>query len=352
MRSLLHIALLLLLAATAAADRPGHTRRALRALAQTAATGDPAAIYRLAMLHDTGYDSIPVDSARSTALYRLAAMKGYPPAQNYLGFRYFKGEYVEQDLDSAMFWLRKAADAGDAGAANNLGFLYLHGECVERDDSAALRWLSKAAEAGLHAAESQLADMYRLGLATAPDTLKAEELYVRAIDGGVADAELKLLTMKSRSWETLTPDSAVTLGLRHYNGRSPSIATTLFSVAAIKGSARAMALLGDACSKGRGAPYDHDAALEYFLRGALEGDPSAAFVIAELLDIFPDALTAAPLSRMLDDHASRQDATAAGPGAGLPSLSELQTPAYWYGKAAAAGITDADTAASRLLSSP
>ncbi len=134
-------------------------RLAVREVVAKAATGDAKALYDLAMLHDMGYDSIPVDSARSTALYRLAAERGYGPAQNYLGFRYFNGEAVRQDVDSALFWMAKAAAGGDAKAANNLGYLLAHSDKVTRDYPQAIYWLSKAADAGLPAGRSQLADL-------------------------------------------------------------------------------------------------------------------------------------------------------------------------------------------------
>ena len=108
------------LSATHGAD-DRHT--AVCRIAEKAAAGDPKAMYDLAYMHDIGYDTIPVDSARSTALYRMAAQKGYLRAQNYLGFRYFKGEFVNRNVDSALFWLSKAADGGDMSAANNLGYL-------------------------------------------------------------------------------------------------------------------------------------------------------------------------------------------------------------------------------------
>ena len=75
-----------LIGAAVASDVATERRMAVRKLAERADSGGAKALYDLAMLYDTGYDSIPVDSARSTALYRLSAERGYAPAQNYLGF--------------------------------------------------------------------------------------------------------------------------------------------------------------------------------------------------------------------------------------------------------------------------
>lgn len=349
--------LLILILATLLATGATDTRQriAIRQLSQKAASGDPRAIYDLAMLHDIGYDSIPVDSARSSALYRIAAERGYGPAQNYLGFRYFNGEAIRQDTDSALFWMAKAAAGGDAKAANNLGYLLANSDKVSRDYQQAVYWLTKAADAGLPAGMSQLADLLRQGLGCSPDTARAESLYTRAIQAGLHDAELKLIAMKGHAWENLSPDSALTLAKYHYTHGAPLAAVTLFeniisplpasssSTSSTSSSssstpcssstsgyppdadpvATAFALLGDAYSRGAGVAYDHDRSVCLYKEAALRGNPSAQFVIAELLDIFPDAITF--------------------------EIPEQNTAAYWYDRAASRGITDARTASSRLL---
>lgn len=358
--------LLCLIAIVAVAATP--ERVAVRHVASLAAKGDPKGLYDLAVLHDMGYDSIPVDSARSTALYRLSAQAGYAPAQNYLGFRYFNGEGVRENVDSALYWLAKAAGQGDAKAANNLGYLLAYSDRVSRDYPQAMKWFRKAADAGVATAESLLADLYRQGLGTPPDTVTAEALYNKAILHGLHDAELKLLAMKGRTWERLPADSALLLGQYHYTHRAPLIAVTLFETATQSSNginvdsnqnnvglwhvaeptkAKALALLGDAYSRGVGVPYDHDKSVEYYLRAALSGDPSAQFVIAELIDIFPDALTSSE-STPSSESISSFESTSSRPA--LPPLTpEQQTASYWYERAASQGIIDAEAATLRLL---
>lgn len=285
---------------------PNRVHESVRELSRKASEGDGEALYQLARLHDLGYDSLPVDSARSTLLYRMAAESGSAKAMNYLGFRYFKGEFVDKDLDSALYWLGKAVEAGDPGAANNLGYLYASGMSVEQDFVKAREWFGKAADAGIHAAESQLADLYCEGLGGETDTVAALELYTRAMTGGISEAAIKRATI-----------------LRNLSDR---------------GDTRAMALLGDAYSRGEGVAYNHALATEYFLRSALGGNPSAAFVIAELLDIFPDALSEEPYMEIIRKESD-----------GAETEEVFLSPQYWYDKAAASGIPDAATATHRLL---
>ena len=93
------------------------------------------------------------------------------------------------------------------------------------------------------------------------------------------------------------------------------------------GSPRANALLGDAYSKGIGVPYNHQKSIDNFYKAALEGDPSAQFILAELLEIFPDIL-----KNTTTEHLEE----------------EFYLPSYWYARAAEAGITDSESAYQRL----
>lgn len=321
------------------AAEEGSKREGLRNLVLRASQGDAKSLYDLAVLHDTGYDSIPVDSARSTMLYRLSAEKGYAPAQNYLGFRYYNGEYVKRDLDSALFWLAKAAGNGDIKAAGNLGYLLSHSYDVTRDYPQAVMWLNLASDAGLPTAQSLLADLTRQGLGTQIDTVRAMNLYTLAIEGGLQDAELKLLAMMGRKWENLSPDSALNLGRYYYTHRAPLTGVTLFEISEKGGNAEAMTLLGDAYSRAIGVEYDHDKSLQYFLKGALSGNPSAQFIIGELLDLFPDAFNDSAISLVLNDFYNSTDS--------IPE--EIFNAQYWYEKAASQGIDNAETAYMKLL---
>lgn len=315
------------------------TSNALNSLISRADEGDAKALYDLAMLYDTGFDSIPVDSAMSSMLYKISAEKGYAPAQNYLGFRYFNGEYLKQNVDSGLYWLAKAAGNGDFKAAGNLGFLLSNSNAVSRDYPQAIMWLSRASDAGLPTAQSLLADLFRQGLGTEADTLKAISLYTSAIEGGLQDAELKLLNMMGRSWENLSADSALILGRYYYNHRAPLIGVTLFGNAEKLGNTEAMSLLGDAYSRALGVEYDHNKSLYFFLKGALGGEPSAQFVIGELLDLFPDAFDEEGATGLLEEYFGNE----------LPEgIDKAQ---YWYEKAAQQGITDAEAAYINLLKS-
>ena len=265
----------------------------LSLLMERADSGDAKALYDLAYLHDIGFDTISVDTVLSTALYLKSAEKGYAPAMNFIGFRYYKGESVDKNIDSALYWIRKAGDAGDITAAANLGYLLTEGEGVKHDEEEAVKWL----------------------------TIAAEE--------GVKEAQLKLLDLQQDIWDALPPDSALSLGAHYYTGKAPIIGTHILKNAADAGNSKALALLGDAYSKGFGVPYNHQLAIDYFYQAAVGGDPSAQFILGELLEIFPDALN------------NQKDIS--------PSQTISQ---YWFEKAEQKGVTDSESAYQELINIP
>lgn len=249
--------------------------------------GDSVAMFVLARMMETGKDRVlsKQDSSDILSLYKSSAAAGYGPAMNYLGFRYYKGDGLKHDVDSAIFWIKKAADLGDITAATNLGYLFLESPEIPRDETEAVKWLAKAAEAGVN------------------------------------EAQFKLIELKEDEWRKLPLDSVLNLGINYYTAKSPIMGVHLIEIAAESENPKALALLGDAYSKGLGVPYDHKKSNEYFFRAAKDGDPSAQFIVGELLEIFPDIFV------------DRDD-----------EIEEISNPQFWYDKAAAQGVNDSQRA--------
>lgn len=314
-------------------------RRAFRQFERRAENGDAEAQYRLATVLETGWDSVPADSVRALELMRRSARNGFPPAMNYLGYLYGKGykvgdrKLIPVDRDSSVMWLRRSADAGDPRAVSNLAYLLLNDSTIgltpaERvhNDSIAYVYLQKGASAQIPTAFSMLGDMYRDGRWVKRDTLKAAANYEVALERGLGDAEARLIALMGHRWQRLPQDSAFNLGLRYYAGYAPGAGVLLLERAAeipdtIDIGARAMALLGDAYSRGVGVKYSHDKSLEYFARAALAGNPSAMYILAETLEVFPDALQDLPadfpdrdvaISRLSDPARLRAEAARSG----------------------------------------
>jgi hypothetical protein len=77
-----------------------------------------------------------------------AAADGDGQAMANLGFCYAQGQGVERDLEQAVDWYRKGAEAGDGRAMAVLGFCYEQGQGVERDWEIAFEWYRKGMDLG------------------------------------------------------------------------------------------------------------------------------------------------------------------------------------------------------------
>lgn len=323
-----------LLAGVALRAMTPEARASFESFERKAEGGDPEAMYRLSALLEKGYDSIAPDTLRSLSLLRRSAAAGYAPAQNYLGYLYGEGRMVKADADSSRFWIMRAADAGDPKAAHNAAYMLLHPEGDGRDaaaDSLAVGYLRRAADAGLPQSQTLLADLYAEGRVLRADTARAVALYEKAIAHGFADAQLRLLNMMGPQWRRYDSAASLREALRYLNMGAPVIAVEFLRNIgpAAPETARAYALLGHAYSRGLGVGYDHAKANEYFARAAQLGDPSAQFILAETLEIFPDALRTPLPDLDLDDA--------------------TMTPESLRAAAARGGVTDAAAATRRLL---
>ncbi|MBR9651484.1 SEL1-like repeat protein [Thalassovita aquimarina] len=118
---------------------------------------------------DAGTRTIPVYDARLLApdtsdeglnLLRQAAQAGDPVAQFQLAWLLLQQEPAQfQDLQSAVWLLRQAAEAGLAPAMANLGILYFEGLGVPQDYALGHMWLILAGTAGMPDAISISSDL-------------------------------------------------------------------------------------------------------------------------------------------------------------------------------------------------
>lgn len=272
-------------------------------------------------------EDVALEVQTDVSLLKQQAEAGDAEAMNYLGYLFLSGEEgVERDAASGLSWLVKAASMGDAKAASNIGWLMIEGDLVEQNFEQGAQWLEKASAKGLPIAQSLLGDLYRDGKGVPQDSFTADSLYRSAFEHGLTDAGHKLFSLHEAEYTALSPAEKVDVGRYFYLRGVPSEGVKLFYMASDEGDSDAMALLGDAYSRAIGVPYDYDLSLKYFTQAAVAGNPSAQFIIGELLEIFPDALQGLDMEDDLADD-----------------------PAYWYGKALDAGVGDADQAFDRLM---
>ncbi|MGN0237475.1 MAG: tetratricopeptide repeat protein [Lepagella sp.] len=326
MKRLLYILILLSVVSIVLHAMTPEMRRSYEAFEQRAESGDAEALYRLALILEKGYDTIPADTLRAISLLRRSASLRYAPACNYLGYLYQRGDMIEANLDSAIHYIRIATAAGDARADHNLAYLLMNDSAAtailaphnDKDaiDSLALHHLRRASDAGLPAAMTLLADCYAAGHLVDKDTLQALDLYHRAISRDFGDARLRLLNMMWDKWRVLPSYELFDTAVGYWEEGESFIATTLIiqltsrinpmtllsmpeigdTIATQKGEiereklGRAYAILGYAYSRGEGVKYDYQLANRFMAYAAILGDPAACSIMAETLEIFPDAL--------------------------------------------------------------
>lgn len=264
-------------------------------LEHAASAGDSSAMWHLATLYEHGYDSIPADTVRAIALLRASALKGYAPAQNYLGYLFKKGSMVAASRDSSLYWLERAAANGEPKALNNLAYMLITDTAaISASDSVrfadAISMLRRAADAGVPEAMAHLGDIYAAGKGVAPDTIAAKNYYLNATSRGLADAERRLWWLMGDKYNSLSPDSALQEGLKARDANAPTVAFRLFHKAAEAGIAQAYTLVADSYAGAKGVDYNHELSLQYYIKGALAGDAEAKRILKELLEIFPDIL--------------------------------------------------------------
>lgn len=213
-----------------------------------------------------------------------AALTGFAPA-----FAQTPEEVAQKAMDGYALFVRdslcddrikgygmmlEAAWEGDAKAANNIGWLKLHGDFTEKDEQGALTWFSRAADQGLPVGALNYMDL----ILHRPDLTAAK-----------------------------APDPKVL--------------------------ARTSSLAANAMLMGRGLPYDYRRGQEYLIRAAIFGDDRARVTLGQQLEMYPDAISAEEMSRLLDqcDPLLPPDLRHLQEGTDKSSLiEEMLTPQYWY----------------------
>ena len=87
------------------------------------------------------------------------AEEGDARAQTVLALMYKYGEGVEQDLEAAFSWYRKAAELNYAPAQFHTGTMLADGRGTPKDEGEAVSWLTKAAESGFERANEKLQEL-------------------------------------------------------------------------------------------------------------------------------------------------------------------------------------------------
>ncbi|MCR5058563.1 MAG: sel1 repeat family protein [Clostridiales bacterium] len=226
----------------------------------------PLGTYNLGMMLEMGL-GCEKDEKKGFELIKQAADEGVAEAMYRIAFHYREGTSEAQKDDKTAFeYFKKAADKGFAPAQVETGLSYENGVGVEMNKEEAFKYYEKGAEAGLHTAIVCLGVCYRSGIGCEPDEEKALELMEDAVALG-----------NTRAYHLM---ASFLFEEDPYDER----AMNLEMVAARAGFARSSMFLGGFFVQRSDMGPDMERAEHYFRLAAREGDGTAMFELAEILD--------------------------------------------------------------------
>jgi len=193
------------------------------------------------------------------------AQSGETDAQNQLGYFYYAGQFVEQDYDLAMHWLKKASDKNNMLASYWIATMYRDGKGVEQNDEQALHYYRLAAELGDDVSQAMVGFLYELGQGVGQDLDLAYYWYKKAADQNNSTA------MRN-------------LALLHKNGKGVDIdlkkAAEYFLKAAQAGNVEAQLEAGNICMQGLGIEKDEEEAAAWYLSAGQQGSAAGKRLLA------------------------------------------------------------------------
>jgi len=151
-------------------------------LERSAAWGNPAAQHKLGMTYLAGLKEIPRNPAKAIEWLRKAADQGHIAAALQLGWAYWKGANIPNDMNQATMWLRLAAEGGEPTAQHTLGEIYFSGRDVPQDYAEAAKWYALSAAQGDGESNYKLGIMYRDGLGVPQDSERSNQYLEAYVD--------------------------------------------------------------------------------------------------------------------------------------------------------------------------
>ena len=183
--------------------------------------------------------------------------------------------------------IRKAAKAGNPEAQFRLGVMYGNGDGVGLDYSQARAWFEKAVAQGHENAIITLAWMYANGTGVDVDEQRARDLYLEAARRGSSKAQYVVATMYRFAQYGLAKDMAA--------------AVQWYLKAADQGMPTAQLALGKLLMEGKGVMQDDSAALQWLSLAHINGSKRAEDYVKHLIKRMDPAEVQAIRERMTAD---------------------------------------------------
>jgi localization factor PodJL len=141
---------------------------------------------------------LPQNMNEAIRWFERAANAGFAPAQFRLASLSEKGDGLKKDLQAARRLYLAAAGKGHAKAMHNLAVLYAEGIDGKPDYKIAAQWFRKAAGYGVTDSQYNLAILYARGIGVEANLAESYKWFVLAAANGDADAARKRDEVASR----------------------------------------------------------------------------------------------------------------------------------------------------------
>lgn len=139
------------------------------------------------------------DPKRAVHFLTVASENGLGEAQHALAIIYLK-QGNAKNIDSAIFWLRKAVQQENSDAKRDLGFLYIDGVGVEKNYRQAQQLLTEPAQQGNPMSQFLLGEIYsRGGYGVEKRTKQARHWYQAALQSGYMDAKIGIQKLNGQA---------------------------------------------------------------------------------------------------------------------------------------------------------
>ena len=156
---------------------------------EAAKTHDPEAMLNLGVAYYNG-DGIRQNFFKAFKCFRDAAERGDADAQHALALCFQNGQGVTQSDLRAHAWMSRSAENGNPLGMYGMGAYCKHGACGEKKDiDKAVEWFKKSAEAGYGRAFLELAKLYESEDDGRKDLKEAYVCYKAALEAGYEEAK-------------------------------------------------------------------------------------------------------------------------------------------------------------------
>lgn len=225
------------------------------------------------------------DTQSAVPYVRKAAEAGHAHSQYLLGMWYEKGENgISANGTTAIKWYEKSAAQDYAPAYNRLGWAYYFDEIVAKDETKVYNYFKKAAELGNSTGYYMFAWCYHYGVGVEANADTAIYWYQKAADMGDEDAQEQINelrgTMVSNSTNVSSQDELYQLATEYYNDGNYEQALRYYEQAAEQGHSDSMLQIGWFYDNGYGVERNAYTATRWYQSAAEAGNAQAQFNLA------------------------------------------------------------------------